>query len=134
MFFKKWNLFINITVKQFTKKNYLEYIFVVSMRNQLPTKGPHKNESAIINLDDSDGPGTHWVTYRKIGNNILYFDSFGNLRPPLELVDNLGVGSFIKYNHDRYQDYGSVECGHLCLKFLCGQLHIKHKYCLYKKV
>ena len=24
--------------------------------------------------------------------------------------------------------------GHLCLKFLCGQLHTKDKYCLYKKV
>ena len=33
-----------------------------------------------------------------------------------------------------YQDYGSVECGYLCLKFLCGQLHTKDKYCLYKKV
>ena len=106
----------------------------VFMRNQLPVKGPHKNESAIVNLDDSDGPGTHWVAYKKIGNNVLYFDSFGNLCPPLDLIDYLGVGSFIKYNHDRYQDYGSVECGHLCLKFLCGQLLTKDKYYLYKKV
>ena len=29
----------------------------VFMRNQLPVKGPHKNESAIVNFDDSDGPG-----------------------------------------------------------------------------
>lgn len=106
----------------------------VFMRNQLPVKGPRRTESAIVNLDDSHGPGTHWVTYRKIGDSVLYFDSFGNLRPPSDLVDYLGDGSVIKYNHDRYQDYDSVECGHLCLKFLTEQLHIKDKYCLYKSM
>ena len=56
------------------------------MRDGLPKRGPRKLESAMVNLDDSQGPGTHWVAYRKKGNHVTYFDSFGNLQPPLALV------------------------------------------------
>ena len=91
------------------------------MRNALPLSGPHFRESAIVNLDDARGPGTHWVAYRKCGNDVVYFDSFGDLQPPLELVNYLGV-PMIKYNHERYQDYNSYNCGHLCLKFLHGAI------------
>lgn len=80
---------------------------------------PWKNESAIVNLDDATGPGTHWVCYRKRGNQVLYFDSYGDLPPPLELVRYL-KGCEIKYNYEREQK-GTYECGHLCLRFL-------HKY------
>ena len=47
------------------------------MRNKLPIIGPYISESAIVNLDDKDGPGTHWVACKKIGNDVEYFDSFG---------------------------------------------------------
>lgn len=103
------------------------------MRNQLPESGPRKFESAIINLDDKDGPGTHWVAYRKIDDKVIYFDSFGNLRPPSELLKYFGVGS-VMYNYENYQKYNTIECGHLCMKFLCRQLNRGDKYCLYKGV
>lgn len=92
------------------------------MRNALPTNGPRYRESGIINLDDASGPGTHWVAYRKRGNEIVYFDSFGDLQPPLDLYNYFGAHNIIKYNHERYQDYNSYNCGHLCLKFLHGAL------------
>lgn len=88
------------------------------MRDALPPKGPRKRESAIINLDDESGPGTHWVAYRKNGRHVTYFDSFGNLQPPEEVIQYLGEGSDIHYNHQAYQDYKSYRCGHLCLQFL----------------
>lgn len=94
----------------------------VFMRNDLPRSGPHYRESAIINLDDKEGRGTHWVAYRKRGRATTYFDSFGDLRPPRELMEYLGVRSEVKYNHTRYQDFDTYECGHLCLKFLYNQL------------
>lgn len=90
------------------------------MRNALPAS-PHYRESAIINLDDKNGPGTHWVAYRKRGNDVIYFDSFGDLRPPMELMSYLGINQ-IKYNPARYQDFGTYNCGHLCLQFLSGKL------------
>lgn len=99
----------------------IPYFRGVFMRNDLPGSGPRKRESAIINLDDKNGPGTHWVAYKKNGDQVMYFDSFGDLQPPGDLMKYLGVGS-VKYNHRRYQEYDTVICGHLCLKFLSGQL------------
>lgn len=91
------------------------------MRNALPSK-PNLNESAIVNLDDKDGNGTHWVAYLKRGNKILYFDSFGDLGPPQELVKYFGgketMTTTILYNTKRFQDFDSHTCGHLCLRFL----------------
>lgn len=104
----------------------------VFMRNGLSKRGPFKHESAIINLDDNDGSGTHWVAYKKINNNVIYFDNFGDLQPPEEFVSYVGVGS-VKYNYKQYQAYDTIECGHLCLKFLCNQLNRKEKCCLYKQ-
>lgn len=105
----------------YAKKLKIPFFRGVFMRDTLPSNGPHHNESAVINLDKNSGPGTHWVAYRKRGKEVVYFDSFGDLQPPLELMMYLGVDQ-VRYNPFRYQDYGSYNCGHLCLKFLNGQL------------
>lgn len=94
----------------------------VFMRNDMPKDGPWKQECGIINLDDKRNPGTHWVAYKRFNkNSAIYFDSFGNLQPPKDLVSYLNVGS-INYNHKRYQDWNTYNCGHLCLAFLTGKL------------
>ena len=56
-----------------------------------------------VNLDDESGPGTDWVAYRKRNKSVVYFDSFGDLQPPLELMNYLGVNT-VKYTLERYQD------------------------------
>lgn len=91
------------------------------MRDALPN-APHTNESAIINLDSQYGSGTHWVCYKKRGHLVYYFDSFGNLRPPPELVNYFGPQTRLEYNYKRKQGFDSVICGHLCLKFLSNVL------------
>lgn len=111
----------NIDIIKYSKILKIPHFRGVYMRNRLPKNGPLLNEAAIINLDDEDGPGTHWVAYRKSGNEIIYFDSFGNLKPPKELVSYLKAYK-IKYNHQVYQNYDTFNCGHLCLKFLSGNL------------
>lgn len=108
-------------LRKYAKLMRIQYFRGTFMRNDLPKKGPWKNESAIINLDDKQGPGTHWVAYKKLGNDVTYFDSFGNLQPPTDLFNYLRVGS-IKHNYIRYQDWNTFNCGHLCLMFLTGQL------------
>ena len=55
------------------------------MRDTLPNK-PNKNECGVINMDEYKGIGTHWVAYKKIGNKVIYFDSFGGLKTPKEFV------------------------------------------------
>jgi hypothetical protein len=92
------------------------------MRDSLPSRGPRRYEAAIINLDSSSGVGTHWVAYRKKNSKVTYYDSFGDLPPPTELVRYLRSGNepskTIYYTYDRQQDFDTVWCGHLCLKFL----------------
>lgn len=96
----------------------------VYMRDALPTS-PRKNETAIVNLDSARNAGTHWVCYRKTGAKVDYFDSYGNLRPPAELVGYLKRAAdgpiAIRYNYERKQGFDSVVCGHLCLEFLSGK-------------
>lgn len=62
------------------------------MRNSLPKK-PFPKELAIVNLDDKNGKGTHWVAYKKYGHRVTYFNSFGDLKPPKELMKYFGKKS-----------------------------------------
>lgn len=90
------------------------------MRDNLPKKIRKTQEKGIINLDSINGPGTHWTAYKKTNNVIIYFDSFGNLRPPKELMQYFNSSGPCKtlYNYNVYQKFNSFNCGHLCLQFL----------------
>ena len=105
----------NVQLLQLAKRMRIPYFRGVYMRNALPGK-IRRNESGIVNLDDTDGPGTHWVAYAKRGDRAAYFDSFGNLCPPREIVRYLGVP--ITYNRKAYQTYNQINCGQLCFLFL----------------
>lgn len=85
------------------------------MRDKLPKK-PNRKECGIINLDTYNGPGTHWVAYYKHNKDVEYYDSFGNLQPPLEVLRYLGDS--ITYNYKREQQFNTFNCGHLSLNFL----------------
>lgn len=92
------------------------------MRTALPSFA-QENESGVVNLDDHDGPGTHWVAYKKRGHQVDYFDSYGDLRPPRELITYLcsSPGTVIRYNVTQYQDADDWNCGHLALLFLAEE-------------
>lgn len=107
----------NIDIAEFGKINIPNFRGVY-MRDKLPIK-PLDKECGVINLDDDSGPGSHWVAYIKHKNITKYFDSFGNLRPPIEVVRYLGKN--IHYNHNSCQNFNTFMCGHLCLKFLIEQ-------------
>ena len=106
---------IQLYVKKLKIKNFRG----VFMRNALPARVRLK-ECAVINLDNFDGSGSHWIAYWKNKSTTYYFDSYGNLPPPSELISYLTVGntSNILYNYNRYQEDGTFICGQLCLIFL----------------
>lgn len=85
------------------------------MRDELP-KHPLSKECGVINLDSSKNQGTHWVAYAKFKGYVVYFDSYGNLKPPIEFIRY--VGPNIHYNYENIQKDHPYNCGHLCLKFL----------------
>lgn len=91
----------------------------VFMRDMLMKKGkPAVKECWILNHGSSKTEGTHWTALAKNFDTVLYFDSFGKLPPPLEVLDYLGSNVKLYYNAKRYQNYGTSICGHLCLRFL----------------
>lgn len=93
----------------------------VFMRNRLPKPSNMEWQCGVINLDDMEGKGTHWVSYYRKNSMCYYFDSFGNLQPPQEFLHYIGADNNkckIYYNHRAYQTYKKVNCGHLCMKFL----------------
>jgi hypothetical protein len=106
-----------IDIHEWIKKLNIHHFRGVFMRNSLPSN-PLQRECGIINLDTIEGPGTHWVAYYRNKKTVNYFDSFGNLPPPIELVKYLGSDCKIYYNYKKYQNYGSINCGQLCLHFL----------------
>lgn len=96
----------------------------VFMRDTLPNK-IWRDETGIVNLDSIYGNGTHWVCYIKNGKVIKYFDSYGNLRPPLELIKYFNSSQIpvdVAYNYESKQKMNTVICGHLCLMFLSNVL------------
>lgn len=88
------------------------------MRDNLPNDVPWKNECMVVNHDSIANDGTHWTCYIKKIDEVFYFDSFGKLPPPLELIKYLGSDCKIFYNSQQYQKFDTVICGHLCLCFL----------------
>lgn len=107
---------ISLKIKQLSVP-YFRGVFCI---DKLPRK-PHTNEIAIVNLDLCSNPGTHWVAYVKKAENVYYYDSFGNLRPPLELK-NYFHGCNIFYNYKRDQNFNTFNCGHLCLLFIVNKV------------
>lgn len=91
------------------------------MRDTLPKK-IHHFENGIVNLDTNIGEGTHWIAYSKKDKNVTYFDSYGSLPPPLELINYFLSNGFvdITYNYDKFQTR-SYTCGHHSLNFLYNQ-------------
>jgi len=107
----------NVQLQQLANRIRIPYFRGIFMRT-LPRE-VRRNESGIVNLDNAEGPGIHWVAYTKRGNRAIYFDSFGNLRSPKELVRYLENNmTHIEYNRTPYQRYDQSNCDQLCLQFL----------------
>lgn len=104
----------NFQILDAARKLKIKNMRGVFVRDELP-KRPKKVECGILNLDNSQGNGTHWTAWIKNGNEKLYFDSYG-LAPPVELVEYLK--NPVYYSSERIQPDGEVFCGHLCLYVL----------------
>lgn len=107
----------NHDIEKFAKEMKIPYFRGVFMLDNLPKKCK-KVECFVLNHDSEKNSGTHWTSLVKINKMVYYFDSFGKLPPPFELIKYFGKGVQINYNYHRYQNYGTVICGQLCLKFL----------------
>ena len=78
----------------------------------------------IINLDDIQGAGTHWVCYRNLDSVVgslpvvEYFDPFGLVMPDEALEYFRTARKKIVYSIDEIQNRSTVLCGYWCLYYL----------------
>ena len=71
----------------------------------------------MINLDEYENTGTHWVSLFVKLKEVIYFDSFGIEHIPKEINKFIG-NSDIKSNIFRIQAYDSIMCGYFCIEFI----------------
>ena len=88
-------------------KNNVNYIGTFSKDNFPILKN---NQSTIINLQDSDKKGSHWVSYKKIGDKIFYFDPYGVAFIP-DIIKNQYPNHKFICNIYRIQSIDSNQCG-----------------------
>ena len=98
-------------------------------RNNLPNK--IKKGAYVINLDEYENTGTHWVSLFVKANEVIYFDSFG-VEHILKEINKVirskelrakALGSAvgnkkIKASIFRIQAYDSIMCGYFCIEFI----------------
>ena len=91
----------------------------VYSRNNLPKK--IKKGVYIINLDEYENTGTHWIALFVKTNEVIYFDSFGIEHIPKEIEHAIG-NKEIKASIFRLQAYDSIMCGYYCIEFISYML------------
>ena len=76
-----------------------------------------KKGTYVINLDEYENTGTHWIALFVKTNEAIYFDSFGKEYIPKEINKFIGNNN-IKSNIFRIQAYDSIICGYFCMEFI----------------
>ena len=87
----------------------------VYSRNNLLDK--IKKAVYVINLDEYENTGTHWIALFVKTKEATYFDSFGIEHIPNVINKFIGNRN-IKSNIFRLQAYDSVMCGYYCIEFI----------------
>ena len=78
-----------------------------------------KKGACVINLDEYENTGTHWIDLFVKTNEVIYFDSFGIGHIPKEINKFIGSNNKKKKaNIFRIQAYDSIMCGYFCIEFI----------------
>ena len=87
----------------------------VYSRDNLPAN--IKKGAYVINLDEYEDAGTHWIALYVKNKKVVYFDSFGVGHVPKEIIKFIKNKDIIP-NIFRLQAYDSIMYGYFCIKFI----------------
>ena len=87
----------------------------VYSRNNLPKI--IKKGAYVINLDEYENTGKHWIALFVKTNEAIYFDSFGIEHIPKEINKFIGNKNIIS-NIFRIQACDSIMCGYFYIEFI----------------
>jgi hypothetical protein len=71
-----------------------------------------KNQCCIVNLDERESSGSHWIALAQDGGDLLVYDSFGRSIA-------IANGDVIHTENDPEQKMTEMNCGQRCLAWLC---------------
>ena len=110
-------LLSNIDIEDICRQLNINLITCTS-KNLL--SGKIVNGGYVINLQNANaGPGSHWTTFYIRGNDVMYFDSFGQSYPyDVFKFVNKNKKMNLNFNKTQIQDIPSTACGYFCIAFL----------------
>ena len=85
------------------------------------------NQSTIINLQDSDKNGSHWVSHKKLIIKCFFFDSYGVAFVP-DIIKNQYPNHKFICNIYRIQSIDSNQCARFCILFVRGNIKNENDY------
>ena len=83
-----------------------------------------KDGAFVINLDECESIGTHYIALYVNVDNIVYFDSFG-VEHILKEIKKLIGNKNITTNIYRIEAYDSITCGYFCIGYTDFMLKCK---------
>ena len=93
----------------------------VDSRNNLPEI---KDQAYVINLDEYESIGTHWIAAYVHAENVTYFNCFGVEYVPKQIKKFIGNKNIIT-NVYRIKAYNSIIRGYFCIGFINFMLKSK---------
>lgn len=124
----------NVQLEQMIKSLKIRNFREVLMKDELSNLKPKTNECYIINLQNQNQNGSHWLGIWKKGRNVRYFDSFGTSIPEevkkyykgykienfQSFADPLNLSSKLisEIPEKPLQKYSTDICGELSILFL----------------
>jgi len=112
----KYKTLSNFDILNICKKLNIPLIRIC-MKDEITEYDLRHNGFFIINLQNHDQQGTHWVGFYKQNRNIYYFDSFGGYIPQNEINLFKKDHDNIYYSKAQIQDFKSVLCGFFVIGF-----------------
>ena len=85
------------------------------------------NNSMIINLNNSNEPGSHWIALKRVKNTIFVFDSFGIGYLPMTIF-KVHKNFKIITNIYQIQHISSNLCGMFCVLFILFDIKNKDNF------
>ena len=113
------NILINNLLKEY--KNFISCFF----KDQVKLIGD--NKSIIINLQNSNEPGSHWIALKRVKNTIFIIDSFGIGYLPMAIFKVYKNFKLIT-NIYRIQDISSNLCGMFCVLFILYDIKSRNDF------
>ena len=107
--------FVNKPLSNFDLLKWVDFLKIPNFKGIFARDEvmPREHSPCIINLDELENAGTHWVCCAPGEKALWYFDSFG-MGFPQEFKSSKPV----IWSSSQYQNINSVLCGYYCLYFL----------------